>query len=101
MEIFSEYFDETPQTFLDLKEKLQEKNLVVKENKKLGLFLVKYDKSQCDMTDPLVQKCRGLVGKTEDLSLVCLPPTKSQKQTFFLKNQGGKLFNRKNLLMVQ
>ena len=86
MEIFSEYFDETPKTFLDLKDKLQEKKLVVKENKTLGLFLVKYDKTQCDMTDPLVQKCRGLVGKTDDLSLICLPPVKSQKLESFVEN---------------
>lgn len=85
MEIFSEYFDEKPKTFLDLKTKLLEKNLVVKENKQLGLFLVKYDKTQCDMTDLLVQKCRGLVGKIEDLSLVCLPPTKSQKLESFVE----------------
>tara|TARA_B110000495_G_C22979892_1_gene575915 strand:- start:52 stop:1179 length:1128 start_codon:yes stop_codon:yes gene_type:complete len=63
--------------FMDTKKKLESLNLVVKEYPELDLYLVKYDKNSSDMTHPDVIKCRGLVAKISDNSLVCLPPTKS------------------------
>ena len=38
------------------------------------------------MTDPLVQQCRGLVDRIDNLSLVCLPPIKSKKLEQFTNN---------------
>jgi hypothetical protein len=63
--------------FMDTKKKLKSLNLVIKEYPELDLYLVKYDKNSSDMTHPDVLKCRGLVAKISDNSLVCLPPTKS------------------------
>ena len=64
------------------KEILQKKNLIVKEfnkfNKFSNLFLVKYDKSQCDMTDSDIKKCRGLILEKNTNRLVCVPPLKSE-----------------------
>ena len=63
--------------FEETKTKLQELNLVVKEYPDLDLYLVKYNKSQCDMTNIDVQKCRGLIARMSDNKMVCLPPIKS------------------------
>ena len=38
MEVLSQYFEETPTNFSDFKKKLFEKNIIVNENSKLGLF---------------------------------------------------------------
>lgn len=86
MEVFSEYFEQIPTNFNDLKKKLQEKHLVVNVNESLGLFLVKYNKDTCDMSDPLVRKCRGIVARTTDLKAVCVPPFKSEKLENFTKD---------------
>ena len=45
--------------------------------------MLKYNKETCDMSDPLVNQCRGLVGKIDSLQLVCLPPIKSEKLESF------------------
>ena len=47
---------------------LQEKSLIVKDFDKYGLYLVKYDKDLCDMKDPDVRKCRGLIIRKSDKS---------------------------------
>ena len=86
MEVFSEYFEQIPTNFNDLKKKLLQKNLVVNENEKHGLFLVKYNKETCDMSDPLVQKCRGIVARISDLKAVCVPPFKSERLESFSKD---------------
>lgn len=86
MEVLSQYFEETPTNFSQLKKQLNEKNIIIKENTNLGLFLLKYNKELCEMTDPLVQQCRGLVGRIDNLSLVCLPPIKSEKLEQFTNN---------------
>ena len=65
-------------TFEETKAKLQELNLVVKEDSENDLYLVKYDKTKCDMSNSNVQKCRGLVARKSDNKLVCLPPIKSE-----------------------
>ena len=65
-------------TFEETKAKLQELNLIVKEDSENDLYLVKYDKTTCDMTNVDVQKCRGLVARKSDNKLVCLPPIKSE-----------------------
>ena len=56
---------------------LKSKGLVIKKNEDLGLFLVKYDKENCDMNDTDVQKCRGLIMEIDTNNLVCIPPFKS------------------------
>ena len=61
----------------DTKAFLQEKNLIVKDYNNYGLYLVKYDKQDCDMKDLDVQKCRGLIIDKETNSVVCYPPSKS------------------------
>jgi hypothetical protein len=63
--------------FIDTKKKLKSLNLVVKEYPELDLYLIKYNKASSDMTHPDVLKCRGLIAKISDNSLVCLPPIKS------------------------
>lgn len=56
---------------------LKSKGLIVKKNEELGLFLVKYDKENCDMNDTDIQKCRGLIMEVNTNKLVCVPPFKS------------------------
>ena len=56
---------------------LQSKGLIIKKYPDLDLYLVKYNKESCDMDDPDVQKCRGLVLSILDNKLVCIPPFKS------------------------
>ena len=51
---------------------LMEKGLIVKEYD--NLYLVKYDKSKCDMSNIDVNKCRGLVLEKNTNKLVCVPP---------------------------
>ena len=63
--------------FEEAKNKLKGLNLIVKEYPEKDLYLVKYDKKNCDMTDKDIQKCRGLIARMSDNKLVCLPPTKS------------------------
>lgn len=72
-------------TFEEAKKILEEKGLVVKsyETRKDSstfypeLYIVKYDKSRSTMTDPDVQKCRGLVLSKSDNRLICPVPSKS------------------------
>lgn len=72
--------------FNEAKTILEEKNLIVKEYDKSGLYLVKYDKNKCDMSDKDVQKCRGLILSIEDNSVVCPVPHKSVPNIDFVKN---------------
>lgn len=65
--------------FDESKATLEALGLFVKEYSDLGLYLVKYDKSKSDMTNPDVLKCRGLVLDMENNNVVCLPPPKSIK----------------------
>ena len=80
-------------SFEEAKKILEEKNLKVKsyetiENSKTvfpELYIVKYDKTNCDMTDPDVVKCRGLVLSKEN-NVVCPVPTKSVSDLDFIQN---------------
>ena len=64
-------------TFEEAKTILQSKNLIVKSYETREgsttfypeLYIVKYDKSKCDMSDLDVQKCRGLVLSKTDNSV--------------------------------
>ena len=63
--------------FIETRKILEGKKLVVKLYKELNLFLVKYNKEKCDMTDPDVIKYRGLILEKDTNKLVCIPPLKS------------------------
>ena len=63
--------------FIETRKILEGKKLVVKLYKELNLFLVKYNKEKCDMTDPDVIKSRGLILEKDTNKLVCIPPLKS------------------------
>jgi len=63
------------------KEVLTSKNLIVKEYEQL--YMVKYDKSQCDMNDNDIKKCRGIVLEKGTNKLVCVPPPKAEKAEIF------------------
>jgi hypothetical protein len=67
--------------FETTKQILENKKLLVKEYG--NLFIVKYDKGVCDMDDPDVKKCRGLILEKNTNKLVCVPPPKSEKVEFF------------------
>ena len=67
--------------FDESKKILTEKGLIVKEYD--NLYLVKYDKSNCDMTDNDINKCRGLVLEKNTNKLVCVPPPHSQNVQLF------------------
>tara|TARA_B100000787_G_scaffold166225_2_gene151116 strand:- start:981 stop:2087 length:1107 start_codon:yes stop_codon:yes gene_type:complete len=69
----------TNEPFSSTKQKLQELGLTVKEYPDLDLYLVKYTKDKCDMSNKDVQKCRGLIAKMSTNELVCLPPIKSSE----------------------
>ena len=58
--------------FTKTKEVLEAKSLIVKEYSDLGLYLVKYDKTKCDMNDPDVRMCRGIVLEKDVISLCSL-----------------------------
>jgi hypothetical protein len=63
------------------KEILENKKLCIKEYG--NLFIVKYDKTVCDMNDPDVKKCRGLILEKNTNKLVCVPPPKSDSVEIF------------------
>jgi len=69
----------------EAKQILQAKNLKIKEfgNHNTELYIVKYDKNLCDMTDQDVKKCRGLVLSRNDNSVVCPVPCKSSSLDIF------------------
>ena len=69
--------------FEDTKKVLMSKNLIVKQNEKENIFLVKYDKSKCDMNDEDVKKCRGLILEKNTNNLVCVPPPHSENVIIF------------------
>ena len=81
-------------TFEEAKTILQSKNLIVKSYETREgsttfypeLYIVKYDKSKCDMSDLDVQKCRGLVLSKTDNSVVCPVPSKSVSDIDFIQN---------------
>jgi len=60
------------------KEILQNKHLIIKNYDEINLYLVKYDKSKCDMSDSDVKKCRGLILEKNTNKLICIPPLKSE-----------------------
>lgn len=60
---------------------LMEKGLIIKEYD--NLYLIKYDKSKCDMTDNDINKCRGLILEKNTNNLVCVPPPHSQNVQLF------------------
>jgi hypothetical protein len=80
--------------FARSKQILEEKNLIVKDYDDLGLYLVKYDKEKCDMTDRDVRMCRGLVLEKDSNRVVCAPPVKSTKIETFT----GSLTSLENLV---
>ena len=63
--------------FVETRKILEGKNLIVKLYKDLNLFLVKYNKEKCNMSDPDVLKSRGLILEKDTNKLVCVPPLKS------------------------
>jgi hypothetical protein len=67
--------------FEETKKILESKHLLVKEYD--NLFIVKYDKTLCDMNDPDVKKCRGIILEKNTNKFVCVPPPKSEKVEFF------------------
>ena len=78
--------------FNESKELLEKKNLIIKNYDEINLYLVKYDKSKCDMSDPDVKKCRGLILEKNTNKLVCVPPLKSEDKTL-INIENFKLFN--------
>jgi hypothetical protein len=64
--------------FEETKTKLQELKLIVKEYPEMDLYLVKYNKQECDMSNNDVKNCRGLIAQMSNNKLVCLPPIKSE-----------------------
>ena len=66
-------------------------------------YIVKYDKNKCDMSDPDVQKCRGLVLSKATNRVVCPVPTKSVSDLEFNQrfSQSPKITVFKILLMEQ
>jgi hypothetical protein len=67
--------------FEETKQILENKKLLIKEYG--NLFIVKYDKLVCDMNDPDVKKCRGLILEKNTNKLVCVPPPKAEKVETF------------------
>ena len=67
--------------FEQSKKILTEKGINVKEYD--SLYLVKYDKEKCDMTNIDINKCRGLVLEKDTNKLVCVPPPHSQNVQLF------------------
>lgn len=80
--------------FDDAKQILQGKGLVIKSYETREgsstfypeLYIVKYDKTKSDMSDPDVQKCRGLVMSKKDNRVVCPVPSKSVSDLDFNVN---------------
>lgn len=74
--------------FSKAKEILESKGLRIKEygSKMPELYIVKYDKSKCNMNDQDIGKCRGLVLSKKDNSVVCAVPPKSVSDNEFLGN---------------
>ena len=71
---------------------LKNKNLVVKPYDTNGIYLIKYDKTKCNMTDPDVRKCRSLVLEIGTNNIVCVSPFKSDCLDYFTdiyKNNPG------------
>ena len=69
--------------FEETKKILISKNLIVKHDDSEPIFLVKYDKSKCDMNDQDVRRCRGLILEKGTNNLVCVPPAHSEKAELF------------------
>lgn len=64
-------------SFSDIKNKIQDLKLVLKENTDLGLYIIKYIKDCSFMDNEDVRKCRGVVVSKENNKILCVPPTKS------------------------
>jgi hypothetical protein len=67
--------------FEETKKILENKKLCIKEYG--SLFIVKYDKTICDMNDPDVKRCRGLILEKNTNKLICVPPPKAEKVEIF------------------
>ena len=67
--------------FEETKKILENKKLLIKEYD--NLFIVKYDKTMCDMNDPDVKKCRGIILEKNTNKLICVPPPKAEKIEIF------------------
>ena len=63
------------------KQLLLSKGLIIKEYE--NLYLIKYDKTKCDMTNIDINKCRGLILEKNTNKLVCVPPSHSQNVELF------------------
>lgn len=57
---------------------LKSKHLIVKPYHNIGVYLVKYDKTKCDMSDDDVKKCRSIVLETGTNNVVSVSPYKSE-----------------------
>lgn len=77
------------QSFEDAVSILRSKNLKVITYPAIGLYQVKYNKNTCDMNNPDVRKCRGLILSQSDNSIVCPVPQKSASNVSVLKNYTG------------
>lgn len=64
---------------------LEEKQLKVKQYENPSVYIVTYNKKTCDMNDPDIKKCRGLILSREDNSVVCPVPPKSESNIEFIK----------------
>ena len=71
-------------SFVEAKSILKEKGLKIKENQNDNLYLVKYDKTKCNMLDKDVCNCRGIIVDKSNNTLVCFPPNKSMDLDQFL-----------------
>ena len=63
-------------SFDEAKNILKSKNLLIKEFKETDLYIIRYNKQHCDINDPDVKKCRGLILSKVDNSVVCPVPNK-------------------------
>ena len=57
---------------------LKSKHLIVKPYHNIGVYLVKYDKTNCDMSNDDVKKCRSIVLETGTNNVVSVSPYKSE-----------------------
>ena len=72
--------------FSEAKQILEEKKLRVVDTGIDDLYIVKYDKSVCDMSDMDVKRCRGLILSKTNNQLVCPVPSKSESIDYFIEN---------------
>ena len=73
-------------SFSEAEHILKKKNLNIKVYDDPPLYIVTYNKKTCNMSDPDVKKCRGIVLSKKDNRLVCPVPPKSEQNIEF-RNQ--------------